>query len=69
MKVNGRQFPTRFFGKRDDFPFSTVRIPHLSSNIPSKTFYSSFGAEILQINKTMSTSDASGTGKHFLMPQ
>ena len=55
LKVNGRQFPTRLFGKRDDFPFSTVRIPHLSSNIPSKTFYSSSWAEILRINKAIST--------------
>lgn len=33
---------------RDHSPFLTVRMPHLTSNIPLKIFYSAFGAEILQ---------------------
>ena len=33
---------------RDHSPFLTVRMPHLTSNIPLKFFYSAFGAEILQ---------------------
>ena len=36
---------------RDSFPFSIVRTPYLCSNMPSKMFYSSLGAEILRISR------------------
>ena len=39
---------TSLYDKRDDFPFSIVRMPYLDSNIPSKIFYSAYGAEILR---------------------
>ena len=44
-----KQFSTSLFDKRDAFPFSIVRMPFLCSNIPTKMFYSSLGAEILRI--------------------
>ena len=48
---------TKLFDKRDDFPFSIVRLPFHSSNIPSKMFYSSIGAEILRIGRVCSSTD------------
>ena len=33
---------------RDTFPFSIVRIPHKTRNLPSKIVYSSIGAECLK---------------------
>lgn len=48
-KLNDRQFSLSLLGKRDGFPFSIVRMQHISSNMPSNIFYSSIGAEILRI--------------------
>ena len=39
---------------RDGFPFLIVRMPHLTSNIFSKIFYSAFGVEIFQTDSTTS---------------
>ena len=36
------------FDKRDSFLLPVVLMHHLDSNIPSKVFYSAFGAEILR---------------------
>ena len=36
LKVCGRQFSSNIFDKRDNFLFSVVGIPYLSSNSPSK---------------------------------
>ena len=41
-------FKTNLYDKRDDLPFSIVKMPYLESNIPSKMFYSAYGAEILR---------------------
>ena len=49
-----RQLCIKLFDKRDDFPFSIVRMPYASSNIPSSIFYSSVGAEILRISRVSS---------------
>ena len=42
-------FEFGFFDKRDSFPFSIVRIPDKSSNVPSSTIYSAIGSESLRI--------------------
>ena len=49
--VNNNNFDVCLFDKRDSFPFSIVRMPFMSSNMPLKIFYSSVGAEILRIAK------------------
>ena len=41
--------------KRDSFPFAIVRLPFLSSNIPTTMFYSSIGADILRIGRVSSS--------------
>lgn len=48
----------KLFGKRDAFPFKIVRMPDKSSNIPSKIFNSSIGAEILRIARITSNFDS-----------
>ena len=40
----------KLFDKRDSFPFSVVRMPHLESNIPQDIFYSTIKVEFLTIS-------------------
>lgn len=53
-KVDGH-LDVKLFDKRDDFPFAIVRLPFLSSNIPTTMFYSSIGAEIIRIGRVSSS--------------
>ena len=39
----------KLFDKRDDFPFTIVRMPDLNGNIPSNMFYGSIMSEFLRI--------------------
>ena len=41
----------KLFDKRDAFPFFIVRMPYISSNIPSFIFYGTFKSEVLRIAK------------------
>ena len=52
-KDKGR-LDVKLFDKRDAFPFSIVRLPFASSNIPLNMFYSSISAEILRIGRICS---------------
>ena len=45
------------YDKKDSFPFSIVRLPHKSSNSPSKMFYSTVAAEIMRICKATTLFD------------
>ena len=42
-------FVYKLFDKRDEFPFSIVRMPNLSGNIPDHVFYGSVMSEFLRI--------------------
>ena len=42
-------FIYKLFDKRDAFPFSIVRMPYTSSNIPETIFYSAMVGEFLRI--------------------
>ena len=42
-------FVYKLYDKRDDFPFSIVKMPYLSSNIPYNIFYNTILSEILRI--------------------
>ena len=42
-------FVYKLFDKRDAFPFSIVRMPYSSSNIPETVFYSAMVGEFLRI--------------------
>ena len=54
LNISEKQIFTKLFDKRDDFPFSIVRLPYKQSNMPSKMFYSSLGAEFLRICRATS---------------
>ena len=45
-------FVYKLFDKRDSFPFSIVRMPHISSNIPESIFYSAMIGEFLRIARS-----------------
>jgi len=51
ITIIDHKFRVGLFDKRDAFPFTIVRMPHKSSNIPSAMFYSSFGAELLRVSR------------------
>ena len=54
IKLKNKEFSISLFDKRDGFPFTIVRMPYNNSNMPSKIFYSSVGAEILRIGRATS---------------
>ena len=45
-------FVYKLYDKRDAFPFSIVRMPHIDSNIPESIFYSSLVGEFLRIARS-----------------
>ena len=45
-------FVYKLFDKRDAFPFSIVRMPHIDSNIPESIFYSAFVGEFLRVARS-----------------
>ena len=49
IKIKDGKFHFGLFDKKDSFPFSIVRMPDKSSNVPSNTVYSVIGAESLRI--------------------
>ena len=49
ITVENGLFVYKLFDKRDEFPFSIVRMPDLSGNIPDHVFYGSVMSEFLRI--------------------
>ena len=49
IKLKNGKFQFGLFDKRDSFPFSIVRMPDKSSNVPSSIVYSAIDAESLRI--------------------
>ena len=58
IKIENNKFCVGLFDKRDNFPFSIVRMPYKSSNLPSNIFYSAIGAEALRIARASNNVDA-----------
>ena len=54
IKIQSDKFSYGLYDKRDSFPFSIVRMPHVCSNMPAFIFYSCFAAEILRIARASS---------------
>ena len=52
--IENGEFHTRLFDKRDNFGIDIVRMPFYCSNVPSKMFYGSIGAEFLRISRATS---------------
>ena len=57
IKIIDNKFVTKLYDKRDSYNFDIVRLPHKCSNIPSKMFYNTLGAEILRICRATSVFD------------
>ena len=55
IAVKEGKFDHKLYDKRDSFNFSIVRFPYKDSNIPSKMFHSTIGAEVLRICRATST--------------
>ena len=53
-KDNGK-LDYKLYDKRNSFPFSIVRLPFASSNMPSSMFYASVSAEVLRTGRVSST--------------
>ena len=51
INIKDGKFHFGLFDKRDSFPFTIVRMPDKSSNIPSSIVYSVIGAESLRISR------------------
>jgi len=49
IKIIDNKFVTKLYDKRDSYEFDIVRLPHKCSNLPSKMFYNTIGAETLRI--------------------
>ena len=51
IRTKKGQFSTKLYDKKDGFNFSIVRLRYKYSNIPSKMFYSSSSAGILEFEE------------------
>ena len=52
--IENGEFYARLFDKQDNFGFDIVKMPFYCSDISSKMFYGSIGAEFLRISRTTS---------------
>merc|ERR1712215_370826 len=52
IQISDEKFVYKLFDKRDEFPFSVVRRPDKSSNIPSYIFYGTILPEIIRIARS-----------------
>ena len=61
IKIKDGKFHFSLFDKRDSFPFSIVRIPGKSSDVPCSIVYSAIGAESLRIARANNNPESSST--------
>ena len=67
ITVTADKFVYKLFDKRDDFPFSIVRMPYKSSNMPESIFYSAFSGEFLRISRSSMLADDVISSSHELV--
>ena len=60
-KIKDGKFHFGLFNKKDLFPFSVVRMPDKSNNVPSSIVYSAIGAESLRIARASNNSESFST--------
>ena len=66
--IENGELHTKFFDKRDNLGFDIVRMSFYCSNVPSKMFYGSIGAEFLRISRaTSKNEDLSRTCKQLIV--
>ena len=68
IKIEDGKLHFGLFDKRDSFPFSFVRMPDKSSNLPSSIVYSTFGAESLKIARACNNLNHSSQQLNHLLP-
>ena len=61
IKIKDGKFDLGLFDKRDSFPFSMVRMPDKSSNVPSSIVYSAIGAESLRTARASNNPESFST--------
>ena len=61
IKIKDGKFHFGLFDNRDSFPFSIVRMPDKSSNVPSSIVYSAIGAESLRIARASNNPESFST--------
>ena len=61
IKITDGKFHFGLFEKKDWFPFSIVRLPGKSSNVPSNIVYSAIGGESLRIDKASNNRESFST--------
>ena len=61
IKIKDGRFQFGLFDKGDSFPFSIVRMPDKSSNVPPSIVYSSIGAESLRIARASNNPESFST--------
>ena len=61
IKIKDGKFHFGLFDKRDSFPFSIVRMPGKSSNVPSSIVYSAIGAELWRIARASNNPESFST--------
>ena len=61
IKIKDGKFHFGLFDKRDSFPFSIVRMPDKSSNVPSSIVYSAIGTESLRIARASNNPESFST--------
>ena len=61
IKIKDGKFHFGLFDKRGSFPFSIVRMPDKSSNVPSSIVYSAIGSESLRIAKASNNPESFST--------
>ena len=61
IKIKDGKFYFGLFDKRDSFPFSILRMPGKSSNVPSGIVYSAIGAESLRIARASNIPESFST--------
>ena len=52
INIVDKKFIYKLYDKREDFPFTIVRMPHKDSNMPESIFYSSLVGELLRIGRS-----------------
>ena len=61
IKIKDGKFHFGLFDKRDTFPFSIVRMPHESSNVPSSIVYCAIGVESLRNDRASNNPESFST--------
>ena len=61
IKIKDGEFHFGLFDKRDSFPFSSVRMPDKSSNVPPNIVYSAIGAKSLRIARASNNPESFST--------